>query len=480
MNNKPIKIISVHHEDQIANMVSGVFRSITHQTHRLDTLDNLEQEITKEHYDLLIIHNDGHVRFDQETWKDLQYIRPNLAAILISSEENAEIWKQKRNVYLVKEERLVTDLPVALSAFYSRYGEQAEDILLRSNLLLNSLRIVKQGLIILSREGTVLFLNPVAEKILGIEGETDMNISIFDFVNDGEKIWNYFTDQCPQFSEQIEKYQVIVKDFNNRESTQSINISCVDRENLYYLLQFEPGRSIRNGHSGQNEYELIEKFAESIANELLNPVNIISGRLQLLRNGLKEQKQYKKSLVALDKQIERISETMGKLSTFAHLKEDTVPRDVDVNVLLQEILLDPSIARLREMGDISLEYDLAEPPTISGSASHFALLFKIVLEICFNSIGSQGKITIRTGKREKYLNKNWAEVNFILNYSSATFGNETTLQAVMGKKNDVFRLKSIETAIIKHFIHHYKGNYSIINPSPSKEELTLLFPEKAN
>ncbi len=480
MNNNPIKILYIDQKNQIADLVSGIFHSVTHQTHRRDNLDNLEQELAKEKYDLLIIHINGNIKFEQETWKDLQFIRPNLAAILISSEEDNEMWKQERNVHLVKEEKLVTDLPLALSAFYSLYGEQSEGVLLHTDLLLNSLWTVKQGLIILNEGGEVLFLNPAAQKILGMANETELNLSFFDFVNDGEKIWRYFIDQCPQFTEQIEKYQVVVKDFDNRESVQSVAISCVDTENLYYLLQFESAASGVNSGSDHNGYDLIEKFAESVANELLNPINIISGRLQLLHNELGREEQHKKSLAALEKQVERINETMGKLSTFAHLKEDTVPQDVDVNVLLQEILLDPSIARLREMGDISLEYDLTEPPLIGGSASHFALLFKIILEICFNSLGSQGKITIRTGKRKKYLNKNWAEINFILNYSSSTFGNETTLQAVLGKKNDTIRLKSIETAIIKHFIHHYKGNYSIINPSPNQEELTWLFPEKAN
>ena len=481
MNSKPIKILSVDPDDEVENIVSGVFRSVYHQTHRCEHLKDVEQTIKKDHYDLLIIHNNGNVRIEPETWKDLQYLRPNLTAILISSKEDDEIWKQESNVYVVKKEKLVTDLPLVLSTFYSGYSDQAENVLLRSHLLLNSLRLVKQGLIILNKSGEVLFLNPAAQKILGISEEREINISFFDFINDGQKIWRYFTDHCPQVSRQIENYPLVVKDFNNSESAQIVNISCIiEPDNLYYLLQFETRKSPANGNGDQDGYELIEKFAESVANELLNPVNIISGRLQLLQNELGQDEQHQKSLAALEKQIERINETMGKLSTFAHLKKDTVPRDIDVNILLQEIMLDPSIARLREMGGVSLEYELEEAPLISGSVAHFALLFKIVLEICFNSLGSEGKITIQTGERKKYLNKNWAEVIFILNYSSSTFGNETTLQAVLGKKNNTIRLKSIETAIIKHFIHHYKGNYSITNPSPSREILTLLFPQKTN
>jgi len=183
-------------------------------------------------------------------------------------------------------------------------------------------------------------------------------------------------------------------------------------------------------------------------------------------------------LMKLEKQAERINETVGKLATFAHLKEDTVPQDVDINILLNRILLEPSIARLREMDDISLTYELGKPPLITGTSSHFSLLLKTLLEVCFNCLGSRGEIIVQTAERKKYLNKNWAEINFILNYSSSTFGNDITLQTILGKQEDTIRLKSIESAIIKHYIHHYKGNYSVLSLSPDQEKLSLRFPAK--
>jgi len=195
MNSKPIKILSVDPGNEIENIVSGVFRSVHHKTHRCERLDEVEQAINKEHYDLLIIHNNGNKKIEPEAWKDLQYLRPNLTAILISSKSDDEIWKRESNVYVVKAEKLVTDLPLVLSTFYSRYGDQPENVLLRSHLLLNSLQLVKQGLIILNENGELLFLNPAAEKMLGINEERELNISFFDFVNDGEKIWRYFTSR---------------------------------------------------------------------------------------------------------------------------------------------------------------------------------------------------------------------------------------------------------------------------------------------
>ncbi|HGY56172.1 MAG TPA: HAMP domain-containing histidine kinase [Caldithrix abyssi] len=479
MTGKPINILCVDRGNQIIPLVEGIFRSIAHEIQLLTDAEEIRRQVSVAQYDLLIVHNDDAIHFNRDLLHEIRLFRPNLAVILISGQpkENSE-WTGESSVYLVDEQKMVNALPLVLGDFYSRFGEQNNGSLVQQNLIYNSLLAVNRGIIILNAKGQVQLLNFMAEKLLDVPSEAELNISFYDFINDGEKIWRYFTEQCPARTERIENYPVVVRDFNNREISRTADITCVDVENLYYLLQIEPS-PCASEHTGQESgFDLISKFAESVANELLNPVNIISGRLQLMRGEVEGQEKLIKSLTAIEKQTERIKETMGKLVTFAHLKEDTVPQDVDVNSLLNKILLEPSIARLRETNGVLLKYELGDIPIVSGSAADFDLLFKTLLEMCFNCVGTNGEILVQTGKRKNYLNKNWAEINFVLNYSSSTFGNESTLQALFGKQDDPVRLKSVESTIVQHYIHHYKGKYSILSLSPNREKLTLLFPAK--
>lgn len=475
MTNKQINIICIDASHQISKLVQSIFSSIPHLVEEVDHQKDLF-ELTRDKFPDLILLNTAHTSMpDPSSIRKLHLIHPGLCMLIVDENlDNIDKYQNEERLHFIQTSRLAERLPVVLSEYYSNLNKQNQNGLSFQNLLQKAVTSLNHFLVILDENARIIVISKAAEQVLGISTEDVRGESFLEFLTDGEKVWKYLVELCVDRTDQIENHAVKLKAFTNEEIEQKINFECIQNDVPYYIMQ-AGDEKLQWGGSEAN-YELLEMFADSVANELLNPVNIISGRLQLLHSNLAGQEQYQKSIVALEKQVERINETMSKLLTFAHLKQDTVPQKIDLNELVRRVLIEPSIARLLEIETITLEYAVNETLTLRGAMAHFDLLVKTLIELCYHSIGTGGKIKIETGHEKKYLNKNWAKLIFTLNYSSSTFGSETTLHAYLSKNRHKLRIKSIERTIITHLIHHYKGNYKIISDSPQVEKLIILFP----
>ncbi len=240
---------------------------------------------------------------------------------------------------------------------------------------------------------------------------------------------------------------------------------------ILFLLQEKNGETSKPKPSAEPGYSILEKFAESIANELLNPVNVVSGRLQLIRQASGENKQNEKNLDAINRQVQRMDEIIAKLLTFARLKEDFVPQKVQINEVLQSLRMDPSISRLIERSDIALTFDVQQPSLmISGQAAHFDLLFKTLLEISFDCLGSAGEIVVQTSAAKQSV-----QVDFVLHYPQAFYSDELSLTSFLGETVASTRRKSIETTIINQIIRQYHGTTKLIRIDEQTEKIEILF-----
>lgn len=477
MENNKYKILCIDQNNQASKIISAVFNSIPHVLDISDSLQELISSPDQYQYDLIVINR----TVCDCTTDDIKKIRtsiPDIAFIIIDHKpENINNWLGLENLKFLTLEEIESKFPIFLGDFYSKGQNKFENSFNFLELLKNSLYNISSLIIISDLESNIVFLNKEAENIFQLQEQDLGDIQLIDYMVDGAKVWNYIIDHPILHSEDNPKYSITFADSLGNEYDKQMVIHKFFINEEFLMLESEPSTAVSLKKDAGNEYNVLNKFADSIANELMNPINNISGRIQLLQSDLGENEKYKKSLDTLENQVNRINETMSKLLTFARLKQDTIPQKIDLNDQFSKLLMEPSIDRLLKQNEVDFKYKLDQDlPSLSGLISHFNLLIKISLEICFECLGNKGRILVETNHLKDYLKKDWVAINIILDYTDSVMFKKGCLQDRFKHSNFDSKNMSIESTIVDHVIHHYQGLCQINTDIQDKEIVEFLFP----
>jgi len=303
--------------------------------------------------------------------------------------------------------------------------------------------------------------------------DTDFsNLSPGNYVREGDVLWKYIVEQCLQQNKVITERRLDLINSQNEDFYINARIERLDLDKNYILIQELKSNTNGAANSSEREFQLLDKFADSIANELLNPINVFSGRLQMLASEFKDNEKVVKNLNIMEKQVNRINGLMGKLQTFSNLKKESIPQKFRFNDLFINIELMPSLKHWLHDDKFSIELDLSSDlPAIEARVGQFDLLIKLLLEISFESLGSEGKIHIKTGCNNTYI-----ELVLTIYHCRSIFADESNLAHILGKNESDDTIKSIEATIIKHIIYHYKGKFNIHQLDQNTEVFELFIP----
>ena len=471
------KILCVDRDAQISKIINGVFNSVPHVLNIVDSPHLIISDPDKHQFDLIVINR----TVCDCTVDDIKKIRisfPDPAFIIIDQKpENINHWTSFDNLKFLALAEIESKLPIFLGDFYSKDQNKFENSFNFLELLKNSLYNVNNIILISDVKSNIIFLNREAEKIFQLPEQEYGDMQLIDYMVDGAKVWNYIIDHSIKQNEDDQKYQITFTDSLGNEYENRVIVHKLLINQDFLMLESSASNTIGRRNNAGNEYAVLNKFADSIANELMNPVNNISGRIQLLQSDLSANDKYKKSLDSLENQVYRINETMSKLLTFARLKQDTIPQKIDLKDLFNKILIDPLIARLLKQNEIDLQYNLSQDlPALSGLISHFNLLIRISLEICFECLGNKGWILVETKRLNDYLKQDWIVISLNLDYTDSLVYKKGCLQDHFKHSNFDSNNISIESTIVDHIIHHYQGLCQINMEIQDKEIVMFLFP----
>ena len=471
MTTEYLKIISVEEGTEISKIIRSIYGSLHYLLETVSPEEDIHFVLKKRLPNLLIIDNSV-ADYSASDIRLISQTNPHLYIILISID--ISLLKSITNcshIRLIAPDELVTKFPLLLSDVYSDFSSAVFSGLSYGKLLKESLNKIIGFVLIVNSDGEIIFLNQAGETLFGLKDGIYQRTNIKELLVEGRKNWKYIIES----SSNTEKNPLtfLLKFINTRDEIvlKNISIQRIEIDKPYFLLQEKNDKVSEIQPSVEQEHPILEKFAESIANELLNPVNVVSGRLQLIRQASGENKQNEKNLDAINRQVQRIDEIIAKLLTFARLKEDFIPQKVQINEVLQNLRMDPSISRLIERSAISLTFDVQHPSlTITGQAAHFDLLFKTLLEISFDCLGSTGKISVQTSASKELL-----QVDFVLHYPQAFYSDDLSLTSFLGETDESTHRKSIETTIIKQIIRQYHGTTKLLRLDEQTEKIELLF-----
>ena len=472
MTSESLKIITVEQGMDVSKLIRSIYGSLHFLMETVTPDQNIQDLLTIRSANLLVIDNDI-AGFSAKQIKLWRQTNAHLFIILISQDDTIiQDISGCEMIRLISSKDLATKFPLILSEAYSAFTESIYSGLAYGKLLKHSLNNLSGIVLIVNQQGNIVFLNQEAEQLLGLDDNIHQDENLVAALVDGPKIWKYILDSCG--TDQENQKTFLLKFINKRQDilTRQIRIKPVESENKYFLLQ--EFHSSNDDHSSLHEPEedILETFSESVANELLNPANVLSGRLQLMQAEIPGQNPLRKHVDSISQQIQRIDEIIAKLLTFARLKQDFVPQKVNVNDVLESIQLDPSVIRLNQRAEVKTHLELErEIPILSAQMAHLDLLFKMVLEICFNCLESSGTLEIQTSTAEDAL-----RVNFTLIYSADLFDDALTIQGYLGTDPDQKKQKSIETTIIRQILQQYDATHKVSRLERNTEKLEISFP----
>lgn len=475
MMSDKVNILAVNTDENLTRLINGIFGSIHYQLTSLNSTSFPFQLVAEQLFDLIIIDSQSRP-FTPSDIKQIQMLSPNTHLVLIEKDlSGLKHWSEFNQLNVIPALSLAERLPIVLSHFYSQFSNKNAANLNYWRLLKSTLETNGLFTAVLDAQSQIIFLNKIGRQILKISFDEESSLKFYDFMKEGEKVWKFLTGKFHNFKTQDIQMQLQLIDRNFSEFSFPVSVRKIKGEQDYYIVQ---GTCLteKTGSPTTETETILNSFADSLANELLNPLNVIWGRLQLFQTNDHLTDQDKHHLQLIEKQIQRINEVITRLVSFTSIKRDLVPQKIILNEIFNRLIYVPSLREYVEKSTPRIELNLGENlPPLYGQIAHFELLFNMIIELILNLTSANSKIIVETlseitendGREEVFVNfliKNYTETadQYLLK-NSLQFGES-------GKKKF-----ALETTIIRFILDEYKIKHQLMENSSSLI-LSLNFP----
>jgi signal transduction histidine kinase len=185
-----------------------------------------------------------------------------------------------------------------------------------------------------NREGKVIRGNRETMQLLRYSEEESATLQIGDLLENGFRVWKYLLDKLDSGKELFYEY-LLFQDADGERSALNVRIYRITVPGSEQLIAIEGELPGRDPIPESNALQVLEIFADRIANEVLNPLNIIQGRIQLLSLTPAADEKIVHACSVLERNANRIQQSMEQLLRFARLRVDTVPQKIEISKILQ-------------------------------------------------------------------------------------------------------------------------------------------------
>jgi len=476
MLSEKLNILLVNADENLTRLINGILGSVNYQLTPFSGQAFPYSTVASQHFDLIVINDQKAGIASPEAFRQIRLVSPEAHIVLVKSDiSDLEKWAEFNDLNIVPGDALAERLPVVLSHFYSQFSNRHLAHLLYWRLLKEALESASLFTAILDEKSRIVFLNRTAKQVLKISFEEEYALKFCDFMKEGEKVWKFLTGKFDNSKPGHITMELQLVDRNFSEFSFPVSVYRVKNDRNFYLVQGTCLTDKSRGTGSETE-TILNAFADSLANELLNPLNVIWGRLQLFQTNERLTEQDKHHIRLIEKQIQRINEVIARLVSFTSIKRDLVPQKIMLNEILKRLSILPSLKEHIQKSPPRLELRLGkEIPPLYGQIAHIELLFNMIIELILNLTPTNSKIIIETlseesqdGDREK------VTANFLIqNYMEVADQHllKSTLQfAKNGKKKF-----ALEITIVRFILDEYKIRHDLIDDSSSLI-LSLKFP----
>ncbi len=476
MLKQTFNILVVGRDQNLIHLLKGVLGSVDYALHTTVAGPEIINTISEKPFHLVILDQTGG-RLEEETVKTLFHSFPELQYIIISQDfDSFEQWPEFKKISFVKKSQMNSRLPLLLSNAYTTFNESHTSNLESINLMRTALEESPVFTAIVDVDGNILFLNRSARDILKIGSEESDGLKFFDFLKDGEKVWQFLIMRWNEQTGQPIGIDLHLTDKYFNEFPFPVLIRPVKNNELYFIIQ---GKTLTEPELTWNSADpqtLLKAFSESLANDLLNPLNVIWGRLQLFQSNDQLKDNDLHNIQLIEKQLSRINDVISKLVAVTSLKRDLVPHRVFLNDVFKNLILQPTLKNLLDNQNSTIDVQLEPLPPIYGQTAQIELLFSTLIDLIFQLSGTNSKITITNRSLNAKRKNDELILDFILE-DTTHVPDQLLLKSCLQFGESDKKKFALETTIVRYLLDEYQIKHHL-KETDSSLILSLVFPLK--
>lgn len=326
------------------------------------------------------------------------------------------------NAYLLKpfsEEQLHTTLQQAERTISLKLENQAlfDEIQRNRQFYENLLNSTSEAILVLDLNFRIQYANHSAQMLFNLTPEFSENPPLEEYIVDGYKILSHIHQQLMQ-GKPVSGYRISIKSESSKSFDTHLNADLLMSKtghsegliiNLTNPLVIDEvfSRIVR-----KEKLSTIVHLANSLSHEIRNPINIMSGRLQLLENELNDH-HFKNAFESIQRQIDRILHITELLEKFNFSREDSIPEKCNITKIFETVLLERKPLFHEKKIEIDCQM-LKNGFIVEGNQIQFTDAFRYLFDSLYDLTPAGKKLEI-TGKVIAHApDTKWYEFHFIV------------------------------------------------------------------
>jgi PAS domain S-box-containing protein len=421
------KILVVDDESEI---ITNLVNILSEQGYNVSTALNFNEGhfmIEHYHFDIAIIDlflPDGN---GIDLYRFVKTKNENIYTIVITGNATIEnaitALNEGVNAYLIKpftEKQLKASLRQAEKTLSLRAENQAlfQEIQHNRQFYENLLDSTSEAIIVIDLEYRIQYCNNAARQFLLLENDHVKKQPIYLYIEDGYKVLSHIYQQLVQ-GKSVAGFRVNIIPSKGKSFDAHLSADILRNNNNHiegFIINLTNpliNDEIFNRMLRKEKLSTIINLANILNHEIRNPVNILSGRIQLLTEEM-ENENINNALKTMERQIDRILEVTDLLSKFSLSREDSVPQHCNVTEILKDVLKEKKQQIKNEKIKIKVSLNGTQNKIVEGNRSQFTDAFRYLIDAIIELVPKNEDIEILCKVIKNYTSSPWQELQFVL------------------------------------------------------------------
>ncbi|GAB4339949.1 MAG: hypothetical protein Kow0037_25450 [Calditrichia bacterium] len=361
-----------------------------------------------------------------DVYRKLKATNPDIYTIMITGNATLEntitALNEGVNAYLLKpfpKEQLTASLLQAEKTLKLKAENQAlfDRIVANRQMYENLLNSSSEAILVIDLDFKIHFCNRAATKVLRQPEDQLMNHPLYDFLEDGYKVLTHIHQQLAM-GRPVAAYRVGIKTESRKNMDAHLTADFLHNQmghiegliiNLSNVMIYD---ELFNRIMRKEKLETIINLSNAIGHEIRNPINILSGRLQLLAEEI-DSPEFKKAYSSINRQVDRLVDITKLLSKFNFRREDTIPEQLELVPLIEE-QLEKFKPRFKEKKiKISSRFE-RRSAKVEGNASQFNDALSYLFEALYEYMPEHREIKIRGNYNSEFSMNPYLDVHLLI------------------------------------------------------------------
>jgi YesN/AraC family two-component response regulator len=206
----------------------------------------------------------------------------------------------------------------------------------------NLLNSTSEAILVIDLDYRIRYCNQTASSLLELDDLEKGDQYIYEYFEDGYKIISHIYSQMVE-GRIINGFKSIIKNFNGDRYDVHLSADFLYGKNkeIEGLIITVSNPAVYNELLSrvirQERLSTVTNLANTLSHIIRNPINILSGRLQLIEKEFNQEK-FGRAYETIQRQIDRILTITELLGKFNFMKEDTIPEKCNIIEIFKKVL----------------------------------------------------------------------------------------------------------------------------------------------